>query len=281
MDNNPIGLNDVRGLKSGSGKNQYDDKEVSKEEYDKNKGKKFDDGSFYDKSEGSGKYYKRTPKKPSEQKKEKTETPTPSLIPKKQAKAVESKKEGGVSWDWNEALHAIPIVGTVKMSSEAWDRGEYAESMTIYGFAFVELFTMGTATAAKTGVVAVEQVVVKQELKTIIGTTTSNEVVKAVSKQTITVLGSYNKVTGGYLALAKKMNANYFEIAAEVWAKMTGPERWLANVKFLDKAIARGDVFILSNSAKEAKAGTYFYKELQYLYSKNYKVAKDGMSLFK
>jgi len=96
-----------------------------------------------------------------------------------------------------------------------------------------------------------------------------------------TVLGSYNKITGGYVGLAKKLGANYFEIPTNIWSKMTPAEQWAANTKFLDRMIARGDNIVLSNSAFGAKAGTSFYKELQYLYSKGYKAAADGMSIIK
>lgn len=58
-------------------------------------------------------------------------------------------------------------------------------------------------------------------------------------------------------------------------------EQWAANVRFLDASIARGDSFILSNSAFAAKQGTAFYKEIQYLLSNGYKISSDGMSLFK
>jgi hypothetical protein len=82
-----------------------------------------------------------------------------------------------------------------------------------------------------------------------------------------------------YLELAGELGAERFSIPPNVWSKMTSAEQWAANVKFLDDAVARGDQFVLSNSAKLAKQGTAFWKELQYLYSKGYKAASDGMSL--
>lgn len=77
------------------------------------------------------------------------------------------------------------------------------------------------------------------------------------------------------------MGANYFNIPQNIWSKMSPAEQWAANVKFLDRAIARGDKIVLSNSAFKAQAGTSFYKELQYMFSKGYKPAADGMSLIK
>jgi RHS repeat-associated protein len=98
-----------------------------------------------------------------------------------------------------------------------------------------------------------------------------------VAEEGITVLGSYGK----YLELGEQLGAKTFNIPDAIWKTMTEEQRWAANVKFLSRAIARGDRFVLSNSALEARPGTYFYRELQYLYTKGYKVAADGMSLFK
>lgn len=104
---------------------------------------------------------------------------------------------------------------------------------------------------------------------------------KEKEKRGITVLGSWNAVNGGYIALAKQLGAHYFSIPQVIWSKMTKDERWAANLKFLDRMIARGDKIILSNSAFKAKPGTSFYEELQYLYSKGYKPSADGMSIIK
>jgi hypothetical protein len=96
-----------------------------------------------------------------------------------------------------------------------------------------------------------------------------------------TVLGSWDRITGGYVSLAKNLGANYFEVPLSIWNKMTPVEKWTANVKYLDEAIARGDKFVLSNSAFKAKEGTFFYKELEYLKSKGYMPSENGMSLIK
>ncbi len=91
----------------------------------------------------------------------------------------------------------------------------------------------------------------------------------------ITVLGSYPL----YLERAAELGANKFSIPSKTWNSMTAAEQWAANVNFLDQAIMRGDQIILSNSAFGAKEGTFFYKEIQYLLSKGYKISEDGMSL--
>jgi hypothetical protein len=93
----------------------------------------------------------------------------------------------------------------------------------------------------------------------------------------VTVLGS----RGYYVELGEKMRANILNIPDEIWRRMPDVEKKKINFKFLDLAIARGDKFILSNSAFEVRTGTAFWEELEYMIAKGYKVSEDGMSLFK
>ena len=63
---------------------------------------------------------------------------------------------------------------------------------------------------------------------------------------------------------------------------MTSAQQWEANVKFLDRAIARGDKFLLSNPVKNISETTgYFRKELEYLVEKGYKLIDNGTKLVK
>jgi len=63
---------------------------------------------------------------------------------------------------------------------------------------------------------------------------------------------------------------------------MSPAEQWVANVKFLDRAIARGDNIVLSNPVKNInKVSGYLRKELDYLASKGYKLSRDGTQLIK
>ena len=67
------------------------------------------------------------------------------------------------------------------------------------------------------------------------------------------------------------MGANRFSIPTAIWDKMTAMQQWAANVKFLDRAIGRGDVFILSNPVKDlSKVSGAFRKELDYLIERGY-----------
>lgn len=64
--------------------------------------------------------------------------------------------------------------------------------------------------------------------------------------------------------------------------KMTAAEQRGANVKFLDRAIGRGDRIILSNPVKDInKVSGAFRKELDYLIDKGYRLSKDGTQMVK
>ena len=101
---------------------------------------------------------------------------------------------------------------------------------------------------------------------------------KDVAKMGTTVLGKYPQ----YIELAGKLNARRFNIPSNVWNKMTPAEQWAANVKFLDRTIARGDKILLSNPVKNINnVSGYFRKELDYLIGKGYRLSKDGTQLIK
>jgi RHS repeat-associated protein len=86
------------------------------------------------------------------------------------------------------------------------------------------------------------------------------------------VLGHYP----GYLEKAAELSARRFSIPADVWARMSPAQQWAANQTFLDRLIARGDAVVLSTPAAEARAGSWFARELEYLTSKGYKLSPDG-----
>jgi hypothetical protein len=81
--------------------------------------------------------------------------------------------------------------------------------------------------------------------------------------------------------LAEQLGAKYFSIKPEIWQKMSDAERLAANNKFLDRAIVRGDTFVLTMSVKDAlqRGGVWLRHEIQYLMSRGYSVASDGRSL--
>ncbi|MFZ2487001.1 MAG: hypothetical protein WAZ19_02670 [Anaerolineae bacterium] len=95
---------------------------------------------------------------------------------------------------------------------------------------------------------------------------------KEGARNGVTVLGRYPT----YIQTATKLRANYLNFAEGTWDKLTDVQRWAVNKQFLDDAIARGDIFKLASLAEEAKPGTYFYRELEYLISLGYQVV-DGI----
>ncbi len=87
----------------------------------------------------------------------------------------------------------------------------------------------------------------------------------------VTVLGRYP----AYVNTANDLRANYLNVFKGTWDKLTDAQRWAVNKQFLDDAIARGDTFKLASLVDEAKPGTYFRKELEYLILLGYEVAGD------
>jgi RHS repeat-associated protein len=98
-----------------------------------------------------------------------------------------------------------------------------------------------------------------------------------VGKSEVVVLGRFP----AYTNLAEKIGARVFKVPMEAWNKMTPAQQWGANKTFLDRAIARGAAFRLASPASEARAGTFFAKELEYLKGKGYELSNDGMALAK
>jgi hypothetical protein len=119
----------------------------------------------------------------------------------------------------------------------------------------------GVAGAAKVSEEVVEQVVVKQ----------------ATKEAGQTVLGHYPE----YFNLAKDLGARRFNIPTAVWEGMDDATKWGANQKFLDRMILRGDNIRLATPLNQVRPGSFFQKELKYLFDKGYKVGSDGLWLIK
>ena len=97
------------------------------------------------------------------------------------------------------------------------------------------------------------------------------------AKTSTTVLGHYYE----YVKLAESIGARSFQIPTGVWNKMSAAEQWTANSKFLDRLILRGDNIRLATPLNQVKPGSFFQKELNYLFDKGYKVSSDGLWLVK
>jgi hypothetical protein len=101
------------------------------------------------------------------------------------------------------------------------------------------------------------------------------EVVAA--KTGTTVLGHYPQ----YVKVAETIGARTFQIPTKIWNKMTPAQQWGANQKFLDRMILRGDNIRLATPLNQVKPGSFYQKELNYLFDKGYKVSSDGLWLVK
>jgi hypothetical protein len=108
---------------------------------------------------------------------------------------------------------------------------------------------------------AIDLLILPIGIESEIGCLFSQQALKGIS-----VLGRYPS----YLQKAEELGARYFKIPANIWNKMSPAEQWIANKKFLDRAIARGDRFALSSPLSEARSGTWFGREIEYLRSKGY-----------
>lgn len=92
-----------------------------------------------------------------------------------------------------------------------------------------------------------------------------------------TVLGHYP----AYTKLAGELGAKRLNIPTNVWNKMTSAQQWGVNLKFLDRMILRGDNIRLATPLNQVKPGSFYQKELNYLFDKGYKVSSDGLWLVK
>jgi len=154
----------------------------------------------------------------------------------------------------------------------------HVNSAKIAGAAVVGLITDGIANVAgklatKSATTVAEKVVQKASVKALVDIGE-----KGIYKEGATVLGKI----GNYEKVAEKLGAKSFQIPNAIAEKL-GPEKvWEANVKFLDRMIARGDNIILDapiKSVSDVSGG--FRKELDYLVKKGFQLNKDGTMMVK
>ena len=100
----------------------------------------------------------------------------------------------------------------------------------------------------------------------------ANSVAPAKRASNQTVLGHYPD----YVKVSDELGARRFEIPESAWNKMSSAEQWEANKKFLDRMISKGDDVILGTPAGQARSGSYYAKELDYLKSQGYRLNEDG-----
>jgi len=96
-------------------------------------------------------------------------------------------------------------------------------------------------------------------------------------KKGVSVLGHFPE----YMNIGEKIGARVFKIPTKYWNEMTEAQKWMSNKKFLDRMIKRGDDIMLATPINKIKPGSYYQKEIQYLFEKGYKLSPDGRYLIK
>lgn len=79
--------------------------------------------------------------------------------------------------------------------------------------------------------------------------------------------------------MSNKLGTKPFSIPDNIWNKMSKTEQWVANQKFLDRAIARGSEFNLATPIDKIRPGSFLEKEINYLLSQGYKFSSAGAKL--
>ena len=85
--------------------------------------------------------------------------------------------------------------------------------------------------------------------------------------------GSKTKVIGHYpeyIEKSKELNVKPFSIPDKYWNKMTPEEQWVANQKFLERAIRHRSNFILATPPDKVRLGSFLEKEINFLLRNGY-----------
>jgi hypothetical protein len=86
-------------------------------------------------------------------------------------------------------------------------------------------------------------------------------------------LGHYRSRFGdGYIDAAKRIGADWYEVPASAWSKISRKERWAMNRLFIDEAMKRGDDVFFATGWESWK--TYYGRELRYLRSKGVDISR-------
>ena len=100
---------------------------------------------------------------------------------------------------------------------------------------------------------------------------------------TDTLGGSPNAISLGhfpdYVSLGSRTGAKTFSISDEVWSSMSTREQWVRNQSFLDRGIANGSEFRLATPVEAARPGSFYERELQYMFKQGYSPNADGTML--
>ncbi|HEY8937499.1 MAG TPA: hypothetical protein VIM65_19875, partial [Cyclobacteriaceae bacterium] len=158
--------------------------------------------------------------------------------------------------------YKIPVWGSAGRAADAFNEGRYLASAGWEIQGFIEM----------TGFAGLYEAAAARFTSFM-----ASRVTQEVVKEGITVLGHYP----AYKSLATDLGAKHFQIPTHIWDKMTAAEQWAANTKFLDRMILRGDKIRLATPLSDVRPGSFFEKELNYLYDKGFKISSDGLWLVK
>jgi RHS repeat-associated protein len=142
-----------------------------------------------------------------------------------------------------------------------WHAGNYGTavgwSVTMIAQQTLAVATLGTSTRLQQSLQAARVAMRGQQV--------ANEVAAVIGKMP------------NYLKVADQMGAKRFYIPRHIWENMTESQRWIANQKFLDRAIARGGDFVLDKPIKDISGVSgQFRNELDYLSQRGYQLSRDG-----
>jgi RHS repeat-associated protein len=159
----------------------------------------------------------------------------------------------GLEVGFGESL--IPVWGSAHMAYDAYNEGHYGWAALHAAMALSDVIP------AKAGLTALGKAGAKAFAR----------------KEVAAVLGKFTN-SPNYLQVAEKIGAKKFDIPRHIWKKMTEAERWTANQKFLDRAIARGGDFVLDKPIKDiASVSGQLRKELDYLSrQRGFELSRDG-----
>ncbi|MCK5600802.1 RHS repeat-associated core domain-containing protein, partial [Candidatus Pacearchaeota archaeon] len=161
----------------------------------------------------------------------------------------------------------LPIIGGTQMVREIND-APLSKEEKIAAYTCLVVAFLASATAVIKAHKGAEYKPTLEEIRTEVASPREGNI----------VLGKYPD----YINKAIALRARRFSIPTEIWNKMSKAEQWVANQKFLDRAIALGDNIILSNPVKNLNEVTgVFRQELNYLISKGFRLNSAGTKMIR
>jgi hypothetical protein len=82
-----------------------------------------------------------------------------------------------------------------------------------------------------------------------------------------------------YVTAGAQTGARTFSMSDEAWSAMSPTEQWVRNQRFLDRAMRQGSEIRLATPVDLARPGSFFERELQYLFKHGYAPNAEGTML--